>query len=113
MRTAEPNPAAVPTLVFQVMELHTYGYLDTFTVQVREGSITDFWAPEYVGGVECKPTDKRPALKEFAAALRRSYDSALEGPLDPVQIRDAIYEASKLLVDKANEALAVDSLRIV
>jgi hypothetical protein len=112
MSTAEPNPAAVQTLVFQVMELHTYGYLDTFTIQVREGSICDFWAPEYVGGVECKPADKRPALKEFAAALRRTYDS-LEGPLDPVQIRDAISEASKPLVATANEALAVDSLRIV
>lgn len=103
----------VQTIVFQVMELHTYGYVDTFTIQVREGSVLDFWAPEYVGEFTVKPQDKRPALKEFVAALRRTYDSMLEGPLDPVQIRDAIYKASKPLVDKANDALAADSLRIV
>ena len=102
----------VQTIVFQVMELHTYGYVDTFTIQVREGSICDFWAPSSVGGVECNPQDKRPALKEFAAALRRTYDS-LQGSLDPVGVRDAIYKASKPLVDKANDALAADSLRIV
>lgn len=102
----------VQTIVFQVMELHTYGYVDTFTIQVREGSVLDFWAPEYVGEFTVKPQDKRPALKEFAAALRRTYDS-LQGSLDPVGVRDAIYKASKPLVDKANDALAADSLRIV
>lgn len=108
-----PDPSDVQTLVFQVMELQTYGYVDTFTIQVREGSIYDFWAPSYVGGLPCKPLDQRPALKEFTTNLRKTYDSCLEGGMDPAQIRDAISKASKPLVDKANESLAVDSLRIV
>jgi len=107
------KPADVQTLVFQVMELQTYGIVDTFTIQVREGSVLDFWAPEYVGEFTAKPQDKRPALKDFVAAMRRAYDALLERPMDPVQIRDAPYEASKPLVATANEALAKDSLRIV
>lgn len=107
-----PNPTDVQTLVFQVVELHTFGYVDTFTIQVRQGSIYDFWAPQYVGEFGSNPLDKRHALKEFADSLRRTYDSLLEGPLDPRETRDAISEASKPLVARANDALAVDSLRI-
>lgn len=108
------KPADVPTLVFQVMELQTYGIVDTFTIQVREGSVCDFWAYAGDGGeFTANPQNKRPALKEFVASLRRAYDTLLEGPMDPVQIRDALYEASKPLVATANDALAVDSLRIV
>lgn len=108
-----PKPADVQTLLFQVVELQTYGIVDTFTVQVREGSVLDFWAPEYVGEFTTKPQDKRPALRDFMAAMRRAYDTLLEGGMDPVQMRDALYEASKPLVATANDALAVDSLRIV
>lgn len=107
-----PKPADVQTIVFQVMELQTYGVVDSFTIQVREGSVLDFWAPEHGGEFTVKPQDKRPALKDFMAAMRRAYDTLLEGGMDPVQIRDALYEASKPLVATANEALAKDSLRI-
>lgn len=108
-----PKPADVQTIVFQVVELQTYGVVDTFTIQVLEFGVLDFWAPEHGGQFTVKPQDKRPALKEFVATIRRAYDTLLEGGLDPVQTRDALYEASKPLVATANEALAVDSLRIV
>jgi len=107
-----PNPANdVQTLVFQIVELQTYGIVDTFTIQVREGSVYYFWAPQYVGGLKSNlPDNRHPALKDFAAALQ---NIPVEGPLHPVQTKDAIHEASRPLVDKANESLAVDSLRIV